>query len=121
MDAVSTIIAVITLVGKVASKLSDISSNYKSAFPELTCVESGLKRLKEVLDGFQQGGDGVLENVLKDLGDYVKEVETFADKRVKKLEKKPVLVKLLWHKDHVVLERLEAVLETYKSTLMIAL
>lgn len=73
------------------------------------------------MDGLPRDNDHVLENVLKDLGGYVKEVETFADKRVKKLEKTPVLMKLLWHKDHVGLERMAALLETYESTLMIAL
>jgi hypothetical protein len=59
--------------------------------------------------------------VLKDLGEHVREVGSFVDKRIKRLEKKAVLVKLLSHKDHVTLERMEAVMETYKSTLMIAL
>ncbi|KAH0541469.1 hypothetical protein FGG08_004079 [Glutinoglossum americanum] len=99
LDAV-TILAVITLVAKAASKFSNISSDYKSAFPELTRAESGLKQLKEALDGLRHGGDGVVENVLKDLSDYLREVEAFVDKRVKNMERKPVLVKLLWHRDH---------------------
>jgi hypothetical protein len=50
MDALGTILAIVTLVAQVASKLSDISSDYKAAFPELSRIENGLKRLNEVLE-----------------------------------------------------------------------
>ncbi|KAF4414818.1 hypothetical protein F53441_14696 [Fusarium austroafricanum] len=118
---VGTTLAAVNLVASVAAKLYDISSDYKAAFPELTRVEGGLRSLKEVINRLPDGSHAPLQAVLKDLSDYSGEVEAFVEKRLNKLHKQPMMVKIRWQKDRIELERMKAVLETYKSTLIIAL
>jgi hypothetical protein len=75
-----------------------------------------------VLGGLPLEGYSVFENVLTDLAANVEDIQAFVDKRLKeKAGARAVLVKLGWHGDRTKLERMEAALETSKSTLMIAI
>ncbi|KAK3296672.1 uncharacterized protein B0H64DRAFT_390067 [Chaetomium fimeti] len=121
MEAAGTALAVASLVGKTVFAIADISSGYKSAYPELARVENNLVSIREVLDRLPRDGHSVFDNVLNDLAKNVRDIQGFVDKRVRKAGARSLLVKLGWHGDRVKLERMEAALETSKSTLMIAI
>jgi hypothetical protein len=113
-EVVGTVLAVAPIVASLVAKLAAISDDYRSAFSELKSVENGLRRLQDVLQSLcevfphNDNGGQFFENVPKDLGECMKEVEAFADKRLKSLGKqgmKPFFVKLKWHKDTATLQR----------------
>lgn len=109
-------------MAKTVFAIADIPSDYRSAYPKLARVENNLVPIWEALSGLPLEGYSVFKNALTDLATNVEDIQAFVDKRVKeKVGVRALLMKLGWHGDRTRLERMEAALETSKSTLMITI